>query len=152
MTSPIVARTVVYRHPCECASASRPLAEGEKPEHRFDVDGEPFPWYITEDGPRFTRLRDDMYLVHVRIIGILRESGEGFTGNIFQHTYPRRIELAGHPFPWVIHEDGITYRSARMEAAYVELAFLAESIDVDCEIADRPTTEVWSFDGNIHRR
>ncbi len=50
------ARTVVYRHPCDCESASRPLGPGETAEHRFEVDGEPFPWHIT--GPVFISAGD----------------------------------------------------------------------------------------------
>lgn len=55
---PHIAGTVVYRHPCDCEHASRPLAEGELPEHRFDVDGEPFPWAMQEGNPSFTRLTE----------------------------------------------------------------------------------------------
>jgi hypothetical protein len=63
-----LARTVLYRHACECATASRPLAEGEEPEHRLEFNGQPFPWHITEDGATITKLGDGLYTVRVEIL------------------------------------------------------------------------------------
>jgi hypothetical protein len=64
---PRVAETVLIRHPCDCPTASRPLGEGEQPEHRFEINGVEFPWHITTDGPTVTKLGDDLYTVRVEI-------------------------------------------------------------------------------------
>jgi hypothetical protein len=68
MNGPRLARTVLYRHPCDCASSSRPLEPGEEPEHRLEIDGVAFPWHITEDGATITKLGDGLYTVRVEIL------------------------------------------------------------------------------------
>lgn len=70
------ARTVVYRHPCDCDSASRPLGPGEKPEHRFEVDGKPFPFHITEDGATFAKIAGGAHLVTVTLLPLMRSTSE----------------------------------------------------------------------------
>lgn len=77
-----LAEMVVHRHECDCASASRPLGEGEEPQHRLDIDGQPFPWHITEEGPIITKLGNGYYTIRVEIFaravdtdGPIREGG-----------------------------------------------------------------------------
>lgn len=128
--TPHMAERVVYRHPCDCATASRPPGPGEHAEHRFDVDGQEFPWYLHEEGPRFTQVDENLYMIHVRI----------FTGLVggrfgaFVHDYPKPPIIAGITFPWLIDEYGITYRCSRTEAPTVELSFFARYVDADFQI------------------
>jgi hypothetical protein len=130
---PAPARTVVYRHPCDCAAASRPLAEGEHPEHRFDVDDKPFPWHLTEAGPSFVKWSEHLYVVSVNIIPMLRDANARPHTADFSHHIADQPVICGVEFPWMITEHGFTYRSSQQRTV-LYLAFEAESVDVDCPI------------------
>uniref|UniRef100_A0AAU8GMG2 Minor tail protein n=1 Tax=Mycobacterium phage JustASigh TaxID=3158894 RepID=A0AAU8GMG2_9CAUD len=133
-----VARTVVYRHTCDCPNTNRELMPGEEPEHRFDVDGEPFPWYITEDGATFHRTETGLYLVAVRIIPIHPTTGEYVE---FRHHVHHAPQLGTSEFPWLI-TGPITWQSDRGYGV-LELTFLAEHVDTDGEISEElPTRTV----------
>lgn len=131
----VIAESIVYRHPCDCGSASRPLAEGEEPEHRFDVDGEPFPFGMHPDGPRFARIDHGLIRVDVRIYPVLSPSNEwvriGVDANLQPHLF-----IGDAAFPWAITEDGFTIHASRHTVAYVDLAFLAKSVDTDGPVVD----------------
>lgn len=145
---PTTAKTVVYRHPCDCANASRPLGEGEKPEHRFDVDGAPFPWHMTEAGPHFLQLAPQLYAVYVRIIPLLRDADDKGEAAGFSHQgYGMAPWICGRPFPWMISEHGIAYTCSRTELPVLALAFFAEAVDADCDVPGVPPGEHWSFGG-----
>lgn len=133
-----VARTVVYRHTCDCANTNRQLMPGEEPEHRFDVDGEPFPWYITEDGATFHRTENGLYLVAVRIIPVDPTTGEYVE---FRHHVHNAPQLGDRELPWLI-TGPITWQSDRGYGV-LELTFLAEHVDTDGEISEElPTRTV----------
>lgn len=126
-----VAKSVVYRHPCDCEAASRPLASGEKAEHRFDVDGEPFPWHITEVGATFVK-RDDFYLVTVELLPIARSNNELLKVVLDTDNPPtfEHIDGSRTAFPWFIHGD-ITVRQDSRQLPIMELTFIAEDVDTD---------------------
>jgi hypothetical protein len=126
-----LAKSVVYRHPCHCASASRAPEAGEDEEHRFDVDGQPFPWHITERGPAFSQLPNGLYVVRLEMFCIPKDaSGLGSFAQVHGHA----PVIGGLEFPWWITEAGLMYRASRKELATVQLGFFAESVDADCEI------------------
>lgn len=130
------ARTVVYRHPCDCPTASRPLKPGEEPEHRFDVDGQPFPWYIAEAGATFRRSHG-LYLVTVRIIPIRSRDSEPLHTTFDPDGHPT---LGGDPFPWAINGDaGITFTASRTDPPVLTLTFIAEHVDADIDIPEEDT-------------
>ncbi|MDV7192602.1 hypothetical protein [Mycolicibacterium fortuitum] len=134
-----IARTVVYRHTCDCANTNRQLMPGEEPEHRFDVDGEPFPWYITEDGATFHRTATGLYLVAVRILPI-----EAATGKLveFRHHVHGAPQLGDREFPWAIAYP-ISWQSDEPGYGVLELMFAANDVDTDGEISvEKPTREV----------
>lgn len=91
----------------------------------FTVDGEQFPWFISEEGPRATPLYGDLFAVHVDII-VLDPDGdnESFAADSW-HGQP---VIAGRVFPWYITEDGYCFEVSRCDCAVVKLAFLAHSI------------------------
>lgn len=135
-TRPRIAAKVVYRHPCDCQSASRALHEGEHAEHRFDVDGESFPWYIHEDGPSFTRLKDDLWRIDVRMYGHLQDGlFHDSNGGVVIDAQPNLI-ISGREFPWAISGDGFTYHRSHKELASVRLGFFAEHVDTDGQFND----------------
>lgn len=136
-----IARTVVYRHTCDCPNTNRQLMPGEEPEHRFDVDGEPFPWHITEDGATFHRTKNGLYLVAVRIVPFLRANNAPVP---FSHDWPvpAAPRLGDRPFPWAITGPLIYTLDERGEPT-IELTFVAADVDTDGEISvEKPTREV----------
>lgn len=115
--TPTVANTVVCR---------------KRPRHRFDVDGEPFPWFLHEDGPRFSLVGTGLHLVHVRLIPIL--IGGGREDRFTHDCRSAAPVIAGVAFPWHIDERGLVYRASRNEVPTVELSFYAEHVDTDGQI------------------
>ncbi|MCG5431222.1 hypothetical protein LV457_02820 [Mycobacterium sp. MYCO198283] len=135
MTPPF-ARTVVYRHPCDCPTASRPLREGEHAEHRFDVDGEPFPWHITEDGATFAKHPTGVYLITVTVLAIERSNRQPVQfAQSWWNDRSRWFTLGGRPFPWAV-AGPITYRVDPHSIGQLELTFIAEDVDADVAIPD----------------
>lgn len=116
----IPARTVVYRHACHCANANVVPDDPDHDEHRFDVDGEPFPWYITEDGATFRQLCPNLYVVGVTVMVIGR----------FTHHDTEQPQLDGVAFPWALHGP-VTYTTDGTGISRLELGFLAEHVDTD---------------------
>lgn len=137
MTRVPFARTVVWRHPCDCPTASRPLEPSEEPEHRFDVDGAPFPWYITEAGATF-RKAHGLYLVTVHIIPIRVTDSEPLHTTFEPHGLPC---IGGKPFPWAIADDSITLTASRRDGPVLTLTFIAEHVDADVDIPEEETNE-----------
>jgi hypothetical protein len=150
MTFPCAAATIVYRHPCHCASASRPLEPGKEPEHRFDVDGKPFPWCLPEKpNPTFTRLTDQLWRVDLTLLCILRDDDghpifgdhdlEPFIDRSIPNapTVPAQPIIAGKTFPWLIGDDGVTcYKRSHKILPELTLSFFANDVDTDTEVVD----------------
>lgn len=121
------ARTIVYRHACDCDTASRAPRPGADPEHRFDVDGKPFPWLMTEPGPAFRRLdpHTSVYLCAVVIHALDAHTYEPMP--ITFHTgWP---EIGGQPFPWQIFDCRLHLDSDFHARLAVE--FVADNVDTD---------------------
>lgn len=124
---PEPARTIVYRHACDCPTASTPLQIEGEPEHRLDVDGEPFPWLITDTGATFRRL-NPLTSVHVCTVTIMdiHPVTKEFIPIRMDSGWP---EIGGKPFPWQIF-DFIVSVNERHQFA-IEITFLAEHVDTD---------------------
>lgn len=58
---------VVIRHVCNCKTANEHPPGGADVEHIFTVNGEDFPWPISERGPIVTKLDDNLFTVGVEI-------------------------------------------------------------------------------------
>lgn len=133
------ADTVTYRHPCDCETASRPLQDGEQPEHRFDVNGQPFPWHITADGARFEK-HGGIYVVRCTMYPMLTHNHEMCTITIEERRPPLITPCvntrAAQYFPWLLTERITLTQTAADPMPTLQLAFLAEHIDVDCEVKD----------------
>lgn len=146
---PDLAKSVVYRHPCDCDSASRPLEPGEKAEHVFEVDGKPFPWFLTERGAAFALGSSGLYIVRVEIF-VLRRDNESLIFGTFSHSHGQLPVIDGIEFPWWVTEAGLMYVSSRKDAPVVRLSFLAEHLDTDTEIAG--AGDVFEMTGNLIAR
>lgn len=130
------ARTVVYRHECECANASGPLPADGEAVHRFDVDGKPFPWLITEQGANFMRLPDGVgFLVAVTIIPYDTDMGCHLE---FHHCGYEHPLIGGVEFPWLLH-GAMSYTYGQKLGPLLSLQFFADAVDTDAEIVDAGT-------------
>lgn len=138
-TRPPIAKTVVWRHPCNCPSASRPLEPGEQPEHRFDVDGDPFPWYIAENGASFVK-HLGVYLVKVEIFPI-EYDGNRDVLDITLSYWRRQPRIGDRLFPWAILDGSINADVAAGAFPVLHLTFIAESVDADIDI---PDLDIWT--------
>lgn len=132
---PPIAGRIVYRHRCHCDNANvKPLA-GEGDEHRFDVDGAPFPWYITEEGARFSKAGVGLYLVEVDILG-LEADGNHNPLDITLSYWRKQPRIGERPFPWAITGDEIMVTQEAGGIPILHLEFLAFDVDTDGEITD----------------
>lgn len=131
--SPPVAGAIVYRHACHCSNANRPPAPEEEVEHRFDVDGEPFPWYITEAGARFTK-QGEAYLVEVDIIPI-EAGGNHDLLDITISYWRRQPRIGDRAFPWAILDGSIRVDVLDGSFPVLHLVFLANEVDTDGDVA-----------------
>lgn len=126
MMQPQPARSIVYRHACDCDTANQPVTV-DQPEHRFDVDGQPFPFLITTDGAAFRRL-DPLTPTYVCAVTV-----QAFDPDTLEpvpitfHTgWP---EIGGKPFPWQILDCYLHIDSNFHAQLHVE--FTADAVDTD---------------------
>lgn len=148
MTTKIV-DSVVYRHHCDCPNANQPLAEGEEKEHRFELDGVEFPWYITEEGARFTRLAKDLYSVRVEIYLVDMETKDTLTFSSTGYNGHAPV-LGGVEFPWMLTSSGYTYTSSAETLPLLTLSFLVHNVDTDGDIANMDG--IYNVDGELVSR
>lgn len=118
-----------------------------------EVDGKPFPWFISERGAVAKRVADDLFEVSIEIVGIAKliegddfKAGdwlslglEGYAG--------RYLMIGGSEFPWAITEDGVTIRASRKLYPTVTLSFFAKSVDSTQDIED--ARHVLDIDGAL---
>lgn len=136
---PTIAHTVVYRHPCDCDAASRPLNPEEKPEHRFDVDGQPFPWHMPSEHPVSFRKSGPIYLVTVSMYSLARANMEMLSTLFDADGRPSFLHINGDrwAFPWLLSDDPITLTAGHKNFPPVlRLTFLAEHVDADIDIPE----------------
>jgi hypothetical protein len=121
MTNPDIAKHVYIN-----------MAKGD--EHRFTVDGEEFPWYITERGPIVTQVSDNLYTIHVEIFLIDKNnpaSGYNWDLSFTASGYAGRTPHIGdREFPWAITEDGFTFSTSCRDFPKLSLAFYASEVEV----------------------
>lgn len=127
----------------------------------FKVDGESFPWLLSEEGPTARKVSDDLYLVRVTIL-VVSLAGEGMP-ETFVHEWENadlnigwgQPTIQGIKFPWLISEDGILYRSpGSTDIPTVELEFFAEHVE-GMEVIDGVSPEdgkVRSAEGRVIHR
>ena len=134
---------VVIRHVCHCKTAAEPPADEDKIEHVFTIDGEDFPWYISERGQIVTRVMDDLYVVDVEIIELCKEPGEHYLYTLdFGYTsdrcsVPNIPVIGGVEFPWLLTDDVMTLTFGHKQFPTLHLKFFAESVDANIPIDDQ---------------
>lgn len=132
---PHIPTEVVVRHTCHCDTATDRPASDEPEVHRFEVDGQPFPWYISEKGPLATRLADDFWRIDVEILalatpteGMLPIGSSGRMGEI--------PVIGGTAFPWLMTEEGWSMTAGHKQIPTVALGFLAHNVDTNMPVTD----------------
>jgi hypothetical protein len=121
---PEPAKTIVYRHACDCETANRPITLGEHVEHRFEVDGKPFPWIITESGATFEHFAG-MYLCTATILPVDPDTREDVDFGLSTSANPT---IAGVQFPWLLYRVDVARKD---EMYFLTVKFIAENVDTD---------------------
>jgi hypothetical protein len=121
----------------------------EPADHKFEVDGAEFPWYISERGPIITRVSDDLFVVDVEIVQMHRgnqqylsfEYRSGYFGNYDGDTTwsgppPFVPVIGGEPFPWLCTEDEMVLRFSHKQIPTLALKFYARNVSSSARIRD----------------
>lgn len=140
-----IADTVVIRHICHCDGAIEHPGHDEVTEHVFTVDGEDFPWYVSQRGPIVTQLGDDWYTVDVEIFLLDKGTKESLEFSYWPRSLsqggssvPYIPVIGGRNFPWTCTDDEITLRFNHKMIPTLHLKFFARSVDAKgIEIEDR---------------
>jgi hypothetical protein len=139
-----IAGEVVLRHTCRCDAALEKPADDGHEQHLFLVDGEHFPYLISERGPIVTRLRDDLYTIDVEIIGLSKDVDAEGVHHILEITYatdggntvPYIPVIAGKPFPWPLTDDGCQLNFSHKMLPKLNLKFYARTVTGNYPIVD----------------
>jgi len=119
----------------------------------FTVDGEDFPWYISETGPIVTRLADDFYSVYVEIFLMDKETHDYLPFSYVLSDFnspPTWPIIAGNEFPWLLTEDGAQLNMSGKMIPTLKLAFLAQSVTANIPIEDkRPAGDIFCNGGDL---
>jgi hypothetical protein len=136
----LIAKTVVIRHVCHCDSAVVEPDDDAAEEHVFTVDGEDFPWFITERGQIVKRLRDDLYSIDVEIVQLDRATLAtlpfDYTRTEEGCSVPSVPVIGGREFPWALTDDVMTLTFGYKVYPTLHLAFYAREVDANIPIED----------------
>lgn len=100
---------------------------------RFEVDGEDFPWYISQRGAEVMRVDDDLYTVRVEIFLLDKVSRAAIPFLSEDGMNSRVPQLGGVEFPWEIINDGYTYACGPKLVPTLTLSFYVKSADTGDE-------------------
>lgn len=121
------AKTITYRHACGCDTANQPA--GDHTEHRFDVDGEPFPWLITEAGATFRTFEPLTSLKYLCTVTVLTVDPKDVSQDLFVTLHGGRVDIGYTEFPWLIYDVVPQFTADRK--LLLQISFLAEQVDTD---------------------
>jgi hypothetical protein len=148
-----IAGCVVIRHTCRCDGAVEKTDDDAATEHVFTVDGEDFPWYISERGPIVKRLRDDLYSIDVEIYELSKSDKECLSFEYRRDdacSVPYIPVIGGKDFPWLLTADEMTLTFGHKILPMLHLAFFAHEVDANIPVEDcRPDPQdVYCGGGN----
>jgi len=127
------------------------LVEIDSKTYKFLVDGEKFPWHISEVGPSIRRLMDDLYAIKVEMLVTIDEK----KGGIYQKDLFSPPRLGGIGFSWPITEEGFVYRCRGKYVPTLTLEFFARDVSTDIEILDErdiyEPRDVQSLSGDLYK-
>lgn len=133
---PHIPDEVLIRHTCHCDTATNRPHDDEPEIHRFEVDGEPFPWYISEKGPQVTRLADDFWRIDIEILGLARIVTEAMLPIGSSGRMGEIPVIGGIAFPWLMTEEGWSMTAGHKQIPTVTLGFLARNVDTNTPVTD----------------
>lgn len=143
-TLEMIAGRVVIRHTCHCATAVE-RTDGDV-EHVFAVDGEDFPWLISDSGPTVSRVADDLYIVAVELLLIVAPPDyrvldfaytcepESYVGG--RCSVPFVPVIDGVEFPWLLTDDGCRLKFGHKMLPELTVAFFAHHVDANIPVVD----------------
>jgi hypothetical protein len=120
----------------------------DKPNYKFEVDGEDFPWWVSEKAPQVTQVMDDLFTVKVEIFGGHEKIGRYGDGDemlrVGRTDVPIRVEgyqgkrlfIGDVEFPWDMTADGYRIECGMRILPTITLSFLARDVDSDMWIDD----------------
>lgn len=117
----------------------------------FSIDGEDFPWLISEKGPVVTKLADDLWKIYIEILQL----SEGLEFKIEDGCYGWPY-IGGRRFPWPITSEGLVLEAGRGKLGMLKLAFYAKNVDTNGPITDasprESKREQWGMSGDLFRK
>lgn len=114
----------------------------------FDVDNEEFPFYISEEGARISKLRDDLYQIDITILAARKGPYAGLNFSVNEWEPPK---IDGIYFPWTISADGFTYQRTHKTVPTLKLGFFTYHIKTNIPIHDaniHGSPEIYGLNGN----
>lgn len=123
--------------------------------YAFIVDGEDFPWWLSERGPIVTQVHDDLYTVDVEIC-LLDKTDDyhailSFTYNDYRGlSVPNIPIIGGKDFPWLLTTDGCQLNFGHKIIPLLKLTFFARNVTSDGVIIDRRVRDdIYCNGGNL---
>lgn len=140
---PYIPEKVLIRHTCSCDTAVERPAGTEPEEHRFEVDGKDFPWFLSARGPVVTRYADDLWRIDIDLFAIDHDTWKtlpiavtpGMCGGA-------DLEIGGVAFPWLMTQEGWTLTSSSKQLLTLTLGFFTRNVDTNMPYTDQ--REVWA--------
>lgn len=160
---------VLLRHTCHCDAAVEKPAPHEHDEHVFQVDGQDFPWHISERGPIVTHVADDLYKINVEIFLITgpadHAAGKPVRALPIGYTAPGMDTppdgpgpvapyiplIDGQQFPWLCDDSPMQISFSHKQLPTLNLTFYARNVTGNYPIGDqRGDDEVqWCAGGSL---
>jgi hypothetical protein len=131
---------VVLRHTCHCDAAVEKPAPHQHDEHVFQVDGDDFPWPLSERGPIVTRLKDDLFAVDVEIYLLGKKDGkyEYLEFGYFPTNMTPFLPLInGRIFPWLLDANGWELKAGHKRLPQINLTFFTRNITGNYPVDDQ---------------
>lgn len=128
-----------------------------KPSFTFTVDGEDFPWLVSERGPKVTRVMDDLYIIDVEILGLSKPPFEILSIGYVNPAagVPIMPVIDGLEFPWTLTDDDVVLTFGTKRYPTLQLKFYAHSVSGTAEVDDLRMTVAerarWCAGGDLIR-
>lgn len=149
----MVPKVVEIQHTCHCDTAVERPHDGHSDVHKFTVDGAEFPWYISEQGQKVSRIHDDLYVIEVDIMLLDKETRDflSFTYDNGEGSFgpPMWPIINGAKFPWLLHEDGCVLRFSSKIIPTLNLKFFALQVITNIDITDERDDNVYCAGGGL---
>jgi len=109
----------------------------------FKVDGEEFPWWVTDRGIRVQRVKDNLYTVKVDILCMGKpDVRQRLTFSCTDTSFT----IGDVEFPWMLTNKGVQFTMGPTQYPAVRLSFFARSVDSDYAFID-DVRDIYNING-----